>query len=75
MFRESRAHELRLCASVSAKSVVQLCLRFHYLGLHHRHYVCHVGAELLHRRFPDGRAIKICQRLQLFSGEMFYHRV
>jgi len=42
------------------KRLVQLRLGFHYFGLHRRHDVRHVGAELLHCRFPDGRTVKIC---------------
>src|SRR5947208_371064 len=53
-----------------AKSVVHLCGGFHDLSLHHRHYVCHVSTKFFHRRFSDRRAVKIGQRLQLFSCEI-----
>jgi hypothetical protein len=43
--------------------LIQLHLSFHDLGLHRRHDVRHVGPELLHRRFPDRRAVKIGQCL------------
>src|SRR5436305_14383098 len=69
-------HQIDLyCSDYFANSVLHLCGRFHDLSLHHWHYVCHVSTKFFHRRFSDGRAVKISQRLQLFSCEIFYHRV
>ena len=73
---EDNAFHLRTCDKrLIANSVLHLCGGFHNLRLHHWHYICHVSTKFLHRRFSDGRAIKISQCLQFISGEIFYHRI
>src|SRR5581483_3065406 len=44
-------------------------------GLDNWHQVSHVCPKLLHRGFSHWRSIKIGERLDLFCGEVFHHRV